>query len=238
MGLSDRIFKTDVVQQEPLKLDAATSALAELYGGMAMDKQWDLYKVIGSKSGKINDAKGTIKFGFWTSFPVQILGTYDIPSGNFLWAWSAIHPLSSSDMIKQALQLKSYGVKNGIAMLSKELFTAEKLHLNLIGSIASGMFDASGYYLVEEKDSITVVSLNGDKINSKAPAGHQRVELVIPEWFSWFEMIDERHAIVNYLTAKGYEITWEGDEMRAKLEEEGFKAVFDAERRLVEFEGV
>lgn len=237
MGLLDLIFNTEAVQQEPLKLDKEMSTLAELYGGLAMEKQWDLYNVIGRKSGKINAAKGTIKFGFWLSFPVQILGTYTISTQTFLWAWASSSPFPS-DIIQQALQLKSYGIKNGISRLSKALFQAEKLHLNLIGSIASGMFNASAYYLVEGKDEITVVTLNGDKINSKAPAGHDLAKLVIPEWVSWFEMTDERHAIVTYLTAKGYEITWEGTEMTAKLGGDWFKAVFDEESKLVSFEGL
>lgn len=136
------------------------------------------------------------------------------------------------------LQLKAYGIKSGIAMLTKDQFPAEKLHLNLIGSIASAMFNASGYYLVEGKDSIIVVSLNGDKIKSDAPAGYERVQQVVPELFSWFEMINERHAIVTYLTAKGYQITWEGNEMLASLGADYIKAVFDTASKLISFEGV
>ncbi|HEY9261031.1 DUF6882 domain-containing protein [Chitinophaga sp.] len=235
MGLSDRIFNTEAISQEPLKLDKGLSTLAELYGGIAMDKQWSLQDVIGNKSGKINAAKGRIKFGLWHSFPVQILGTYTISSKTFLWAWAATHPFVPSDLIQQALQLKSYGIKNGIGMLSKELFTAEKLHLYLIGSIASGMFDASSYHLVKGKDSITVVSLNGGTIKNKKLTDQDLTDLVIPEWFSWFEMVDERNAINTYLTAKNYEITWEGEEMVARLGKDEIRAVFDGERKLVSF---
>lgn len=236
MGLIDRYFKAEVIDQEPLKLNKEMSTLAELYGGIAMDKQWDLYSVIGSKSGRINAAKGTIKFGFWTSFPVQILGTYHISSQSFSWAWSPTHPLFSSDLIQQASALKSYGVKNGIRMLTSDLVPAEKHHLDLIGSIASSMFNASGYYLVEKRNHIIVVSLNGEKINNKAPVGHERVGAVIPQWFSWFEMIDERNALNTYLLAKGYHITWEGEEMTARFGEDWFKMKFDAEGRLAGFE--
>jgi hypothetical protein len=235
MGLSDWIFQTATAPREPLKLDAATSPFAELYGGIAMDKQWDLHKITGGKSGNINHTKGTIKFGLWTSLPVQVLGTYDIPSGNFLWAWSAIHPLSSSDITEQALQLKAYGAKNGITMLTKDQFPAEKGHLILIGIIASGMLNTIGYHLVEKQDNITVVSLNGDKIKSAALSVPERVGAVVPELFSWFEMVDEKRAIVTYLTAKGYEVTWEGEEMEARLGGDLIKAKFDGERKLVEF---
>src|SRR5262249_48972021 len=66
----------------------------------------------------------TFKFpGRSTKASIQIIGTYNIESGTWLWAWA--NPLISDHLKADALALKEYGEQWGFPRLTSPEWTAQ-----------------------------------------------------------------------------------------------------------------
>jgi hypothetical protein len=122
--------------------------LLEQYVGLATEKQFDVPDIIGDKPWNADVDKGTIAFGNDLVFKAQFLGSFSHSSETWLWIWANKHMNPPAEFIDHALKLKAYGEANNIDLLCLDTFDANSNDLHIIGSIASGMFDASCYLTV------------------------------------------------------------------------------------------
>jgi len=210
--------------------------LLEQYGGISLDKQRNLYDVIGDNSWNINMDTGEISFGPDLIFPVQVLGTFSHSSETWLWGWANAQSNISPDLLQQALQLKKYGEDHDIGLLKNRDFDAEINDLHLIGMIASGMFGASAYYLADYGQGIMVATIKSDVIDSVDSIDHVRVSTVFPEFISLFEM-NHKNAFGHYATLKGYAVNEDGQQLIATKEGSRITAAFDDFARLTRLNG-
>ena len=214
MGLFSKLFgqsdksTTDETQSQHQELISCKTEqeLIERYGGIAFDKQLEFGEVIGNNNWNVDMAQGTISFGQNLTFPMQVLGTISLSSQTWLWAWANTKSGLSDSVIQQSLQLKKYGEDNTIDLLRKDTFDFSKDELHLIGSIASGMFNSSGYYIADYGQGAMVVTIKDIEIDKVKTENHQRVMTVFSQLISQFEM-NHKNAFKNYLTAKGYNLT-------------------------------
>ncbi len=212
MGLFNKLFGQSK-KSTPTDRDSGELApckteqeLLERYGGIAFDRQIQFAEVIGSNNWNVDVQQGTISFGRDLTFPMQILGTISYSSQTWLWAWANTKSGLPESIIQRALQLKKYGVDNGIDLLSIATFGFSKEKLHVIGMIASGMFSASGYYIADYGQGAMVVIIKDGKIDNAKPGNHHSVLTVFPQLISQFD-INHKSALKNYLTAKGYTLT-------------------------------
>ena len=150
--------------------------------------------------------QGTISFGQNLTFPMQVLGTISHSSQTWLWAWANTKSGLPENIIQQSLQLKKYGEDNGIDLLQSDTFDFTKDELHLIGMIASGMFNSSGYYIADYGQGAMVVTIKDNKIDKAKAENHHRTLTVFPQLISQFE-VNHKNAFKSYLTAKGYSLT-------------------------------
>jgi hypothetical protein len=214
MGLFNKLFgqsdkpttdKTQLQQQEliPCKTE---QELIERYGGIALDKQLDFGEVIGNNNWNVDMAQGTISFGQNLTFPMQVLGTISHSSQTWLWAWANTKSGLSESVIQQSLQLKKYGEDNAIDLLRNDTFDFSKDELHLVGSIASGMFNSSGYYIADYGQGAMVVTIKSSIVDKARTDSHHRMLTVFPQLISQFDM-NHKNALKSYLTAKGYSVS-------------------------------
>lgn len=243
MGLFNKLFGQSKTMssdksetQQNLKPCKSDKELIERYGGIAFDKQLDLGEMIGSNSWNVDMTQGTISFGQNLVFPIQVLGTISHSSQTWLWAWANTKSGLSESVLQQALQLKKYGEDNEINLLRNDTFDFSKDDLHLIGLIASGMFNASGYYIADYGQGAMVVTIKSDKVDKARTDNHQRVLTVFPQLISQFDM-NHKLALINYLITKGYTIAEEGNNIAGTKNGNKITAQFDELLRLTSLNG-
>lgn len=244
MGLFNKIFgrkgntkQINAVQPTQNLTPCKTEQeLIERFGGNAFDKQFDLSEVIEDNDWYMNMTKGEISFGTGLVFPIQFLGAFLYSSETWHWAWGNTQSGFSESVTKQAQYLKEYGEENGIDLLRNSEFNASKSDMHLIGLIASGMFNSSGYYIADYGLGAMVVTIMSDKIDKIRKDNHHRILTVFPQLISQFEM-NHNIALANYLTDKGYNISENGTALSATKNGQTITAEFDEQSRLIKLNG-
>ncbi|GAB2944242.1 hypothetical protein GCM10027048_06230 [Hymenobacter coalescens] len=224
----------------PAELEAtpckSVHELLERYCAIAYDKQNDLFEVIGEHDWSFDMAAGTISFGPERVFPVQILGTFSHASESWLWAWANTQSGIPERLLTQARQLKAYGEQQEIDLLKHDAVDAEEGDLHLIGSIASGMFDASGYYLADYGQGVMLVTVQSEQVDRLRKNDVARLLHAFPQAISFFEL-RHRPAFISYATLKGYTVTENADTVTATAGAASLTATFDDLGRLTNLTG-
>lgn len=210
--------------------------LIERFGGIAFDKQYDFATVIGNNNWNIDMSKEEISFGPNLDFPMQVLGTFSHSSETWLWAWANTKSGLSEHITQQALQLKKYGEDQEIDLFSNSSFDFSKDELHRIGLIASGMFDASAYYIADYGQGAMLVTIKSDLVDRQRQDDHPRILSVFPQLISQFEM-NHKIALQWYLEEKGYKISEQGAQLIATKGGDRITAEFDELSRLTNLNG-
>lgn len=138
--------------------------------------------------------------------------------------------------MQQALQLKKYGEANSIDLLQNGSFPFSKQELHIIGLIASGMFDASGYYIADYGQGAMLVTIKSSAVDAKRNDTHYRIPTVFPQLISQFGM-NHKAALKAYLLAKGYTVAENKNELTGTKNESKIIGVFDEQSRLLKLNG-
>jgi hypothetical protein len=219
--------------QAPCKTE---QELIERFGGIGFEKQLDFGDVIGNNNWNIDIQKGEIGFGPDLVFPIQVLGSFSHGSETWLWAWANTQSNLPENILQQALHLKKYGEENGIDLLTSSEFDATINDMHLIGMIASGMFDTSGYYIADYGQGAMVVSIKSNALDKFRKNNHLRIATVFPQLISQFEM-NHKAALSNYLSAKNYAVLDENLKLTGTKNGNTITAEFDELNRLTKLNG-
>ncbi|WP_316832141.1 DUF6882 domain-containing protein [Pedobacter aquatilis] len=211
MNFLRKFFARPEVEAKPAKVVSmkypqfckSEQELIERFGGIAFDKQLDVAQIIGDNSWSLDMVNCEINFGDDLVFPFQILGSYSRSSQSWLWAWANTQAEMANDSLEHAFKLKKYGEENNIDFLKIDHFEASNIDLHLIGLTASGMMNASGYYIADYGKGAMVFTLKSDAIEKISKNKHERILSVFPQLISDFD-VDHKLALKYYLEAKGY----------------------------------
>ena len=244
MGIFNKLFKKNeekieaIIKQENIsKHFTSENDFLEKFGAAALEKQRNLYDVTGGLSWNVDMDKEEITFGDHLTFPMQVLGSFSHSSETWLWIWENKAGGYAESVMKQALLLKKYGEENNIDLLTVGKFDAVENDLHLIGMIAVEMFNGSGYYLGNYGQGTMVVTIKSDIIDKVESEELARILTVFPELISTFEIQNHKNAFTNYLTQKGYQLTLNGNEIKAEKNENVINAVFNENNLLTKLNG-
>lgn len=244
MGIFNNLFKKNeekteaIIKQENIsKHFTSENDFLEKFGASALEKQRNLYDVTGGLSWNVDMNKEEITFGDDLTFPMQVLGSFSHSSETWLWIWENKAGGYAESVMKQALLLKQYGEENNIDLLTVGKFDAVENDLHLIGMIAVEMFNGSGYYLGNYGQGTMVVTIKSDIIDKVESEELARILTVFPELISTFEIQNHKNAFTNYLTQKGYQLTLNGNEIKAEKNENVINAVFNENNLLTKLNG-
>lgn len=234
MSIFKKLFGKENEEASSAPVNAATTEqdLLEQFGGIGLDKQRNLYAVIGDNAWNADMNAGTISFGADLVFPIQVLGTFSHSSETWLWGWANEKSGIAPALLQQALQLKKHGEQHEINLLKNSNFDAAINDLHIIGMIASGMFGASAYYLADYGQGILLATVKSDKIEKENRNDHVRISTVFPELISLFEM-NHKAAFTHYVTQKGYTLHESSDQLTATRDNNSITAAFDEQSRLI-----
>lgn len=244
MGIFNNLFKKNeektkaIIKQENIsKHFTSENDFLEKFGASALEKQRNLYDVTGGLSWNVDMDKEEITFGDHLTFPMQVLGSFSHSSETWLWIWENKAGGYAESVMKQALLLKQYGEENNIDLLTVGKFDAVENDLHLIGMIAVEMFNGSGYYLGNYGQGTMVVTIKSDIIDKVESEELARILTVFPELISTFEIQNHKNAFTNYLRQKGYQLTLNGNEIKAEKNENVINAVFNENNLLTKLNG-
>lgn len=244
MGLFNNLFKkkeenteSTINQQNISKHFTSENDFLEKFGAVALEKQRNLYEVTGGLSWNVDMDKEEITFGDDLTFPMQVLGSFSHSSETWLWIWENKAGGYAESVMKQALLLKQYGEEKNIDLLTVGKFDAVENDLHLIGMIAVEMFNGSGYYLGNYGQGTMVLTIKSDVIDKTESEEFSRILTVFPELISTFEIQNHKNAFTNYLTQKGYQLTSNGNEIKAEKNENVINAVFNEDNLLTKLNG-
>ncbi|BDU25682.1 MULTISPECIES: DUF6882 domain-containing protein [unclassified Flavobacterium] len=244
MGLFNNLFKkkeenTESTTNQPNNTIhfASENDFLEKFGAIALEKQRNLFEITGGLSWNVDMNKEEITFGDDLTFPMQVLGSFSHSSETWLWIWDNKAGGYAESVMKQALLLKKYGEENNIDLLTVGKFDATQNDLHLIGMIAVEMFNASGYYLGNYGQGTMVVTIKSDAVDNVESEELARILTVFPELISTFEIQNHKNAFTNYLSQKGYELTSNGNEIKAEKNGNVINAVFNDDNLLIKLNG-
>lgn len=200
--------------------------LLEQFGAISLDRQHDLLAVIGENDWQVSLPQGEISFGEGLTFAMQVLGTFSRESGTWLWAWANPHANFAEASLQQARQLLQYGEANNLPRLQEPDFEATTTDLHLLGFIATGLFEASAYYLADYGHGVLLATLTDPRLEAARQHSHLRTFEVFSQIISQFEL---RHqpALAAYLAAKGYEVSTSAHGLTAHRNGSTVTAAFD-----------
>ncbi|MFB9079971.1 DUF6882 domain-containing protein [Flavobacterium procerum] len=205
----------------------------EKYGALALEKQRNLHNVTGGLSWNVNMDTEEITFGEDLTFSMQVLGSFSHSSETWLWLWENKAGGYAESVMKEALLLKQYGEENNIDLLTVGKFDAVPNDLHLIGMIATTMFNLSGYYLGNYGQGTMVVTIKDESIDNTESEEFSRILTVFPELISTFEIQNHKNAFTNYLAQKGFELTPNGNEVKAEKDGNVINAAFNENNLLI-----
>ncbi|WP_338838799.1 DUF6882 domain-containing protein [Flavobacterium ginsenosidimutans] len=244
MGIFDNLFKkkeektaSSSTQNNQTISFTSENNFLEKFGALALEKQRNLYNVTGGLSWNVNMDAEEITFGDDLTFPMQVLGSFSHSSETWLWLWDNKAGGYAESVMQQALSLKKYGEENNIDLLSVGKFDAVPNDLHLIGMIATTMFNLSGYYLGNYGQGTMVVTLKDDSIDNTESEEFSRILTVFPELISTFEIQNHKNAFTNYLSKKGFELSLNGNEIKAEKNGNVINAVFNDNNLLTSLNG-
>lgn len=211
--------------------------LLERYGCIALEKQSNFGDLVQNFAWEADMKRGRISFAGKMSFPFQILGTLSYSSATWLWSWASGRSEVPADLLQQAQIMREYGTENAIELLSNSEFNADDRDLHVIGLIASGMFNASGYYLADYERGMMCVTVKSDDIDCTWKNSHRAVLTTFPQFISLYEQLNHKNALSHYLKLKGYQVDEAGNALTAKRSNESVTAEFDHQYRLTKLDG-
>jgi hypothetical protein len=82
-----------------------------------------------------------------------------------------------------------------------------------------------------------VVTLKDDSIDNTESEEFSRILTVFPELISTFEIQNHKNAFTNYLSQKGFELSSNGNEIKAEKDGNVINAVFNDDNLLTSLNG-
>ncbi len=85
---------------------------------LAVEQQAHLIDVVGERPWRYDLDAGTLRFGDFLTFSVELLGTWAHGDSTFLWAWANEQRWLSDRVLRQALTVKAMGEANDDTLLT------------------------------------------------------------------------------------------------------------------------
>lgn len=121
-------------------------ALFERHVGYSMLKQYTLRDIVSGGRWSVNLNNMKIYFSNGVSADIQLLGTESYVSNTWLWSWANYQAALPGRLLKDALELRRYGVENSVDSFTTASFNLKRADGFQLAFIASGLLHRPGFY--------------------------------------------------------------------------------------------
>ena len=184
---------------------------------ISLEKQAKFDRLIGEHSPEFDLDEGILKIDNDLALPFQVLGTQSDNTLTWLWAWSEEHADVQPDQITTALQLKEWGLKNGIEEFCMPEVDIERADGMMISLIATEVCKASCYYRDAYEGGAVFVLLSGSGIDRQPAFELSGFLRAFTDLASRYDL-NHRNVLRSYLRMKGLPFVEDGAMITGKLE--------------------
>jgi hypothetical protein len=203
------------------------------YALLSLEKQDKLDRLIGDRLSELDLDAGKIRFGSVLEFPFQVLGAASDNTLTWLWAWSEEQAEMPEGLMQSALELKAWGVREGLPEFSGPETDVNRADGHMISLIASMVIKASCYYCDSYQGGALFLLLFGEAIDSQPPFDRARLVHHLTELGSAYE-VDQRKMLLAYLRARDLAFVEDARKVTGRLESgEMVDMEFDERGRLL-----
>lgn len=187
------------------------------YGSLALEKQGNLFKLVGDANSDLDIENGTVKFGEY-EFPVQILAMYNPKEEVFSWCWDNGEIGLPEYVIKESYEVKSFGEEYNIPQFITSMFTTDFKLANTIIMTVCSLFDDDSYCAVKFGDFVFFVTVISDNLKTLEDDADEFLAIYF-DFFRNFN-VDDFLALKSYAELKGYEFKEREDFSLVKINDD------------------
>ena len=169
------------------------------YGALALDKQENLFELVGDEIGDLDIEKGVITFDN-IEMPVQILGFYSQDANQWSWAWDN-EEIFGSELIKVSKEMKAIGDEFNIPEFSNTVVNSTYNDSHTLAMVTSSILNIDAYYAVSEDGIDIFVGIKSDLIKQ-----NNEVKKFRDTFYTFQKNFDiyPKIAFESYTKLKGY----------------------------------
>ena len=193
----------------------------------------------GAGAWDLNLQNGTLSFAGGPTFQVGLLGSYGAQAGSWLWAWANTSTELPPEVLAAAERMRDIGQGREIPELLEAETPAAEPFCHQLAMVAVGETGAGCYYRAPYDGGAAYLVIRDGL--QRTPEHHLlgRVQRVVAESISTFEIPAQRAAIEAYFKAEGFPVeeTEEG-EITASVEDGDLRVRFGPEGRITEMKSL
>lgn len=160
-----------IAAAEPGPAALTARAIAELRTMTQLhEKTWDMSKAANVRLDQdAGNIIWTFRDGLVVAAPVEIVGTYNLASGNFLWAW-ANHTILGA-LQGSANRVRAYGEAHGITDFTSRLVTVSPARAWEFAAVANHLARAKGAYRASAGGIVVYVTFGKISVRTDGRSG-------------------------------------------------------------------
>lgn len=205
--------------------------------GVALERQRFLADLIGDRPWEYDVDTGRLTFGDDLVYRAEILGSEAVGPGTWLWSWANAESSFPPAITKVASRLRARGARDGIAELSDPEVPLDRVSGHELAMIAVGLGEGFAYYSGPHDGGAVLLLITDDRYPAlPEPEGARWMTLL--SQLTMVAELDQRVAYESLFRARGFEVSSDGDTLRARRDGVGEVALsFDALGRMTQLDG-
>lgn len=212
-------------EQKPIKIEEGDNfkTILSKYGCLALDRQENLFELIGDLEGDLDLDTGILKFSEDIEFPVQILGIFNEEFGQWSWAWDNEDIGFDESLIEDAKKIHDIGEEFEIAEFTTPVFESKFDECHIWVMTAASILDLDAYYASRVGNFDIFVGIKSDLIErNESTEKFRQTYATFHKNFNIFDTL----AFEGYAKLKGYIYKRKEDFAVAKIGEDRVIAGF------------
>jgi Family of unknown function (DUF6882) len=173
----------------------------EQYALFSMEKQDKLARIIGEQIHQLDLDAGVIRFSRDLELQFQVLGTESDNTLTWLWAWAEEQSEIPENLIQTSLQLREWGVHEGISEFMLPSIDIHKTDGNSIALVSSQIAKASSYFRDSYEGGAAYLLIFDKSIENEPSFDRASLYHHLTELLSRYEL-NQRKVLMSYLEMK------------------------------------
>ena len=193
----------------------------------------------GAGAWDLDMQAGTLSFAEGRVLKISLLGSYGEAAESWLWAYANRNMNLPPEGIEAATSLRERGRSKNIPELAEAETQDKETFCHRLAMVSVGELGASAYYRAPYEGGAAYLVVHEALPASADRHRLGRVQRVIAECISTFDIADQRAAINAYFDSESLPVeATEANEITASVEDGDLRIRFDAEGRITEMKSL
>ncbi|HYA87974.1 MAG TPA: hypothetical protein VEI57_13025 [Nitrospirota bacterium] len=209
----------------------------EQYALFSIEKQFKLARIIGEQMHELDLDAGVIRFSRDLSLPFQVLGTESFNTLTWLWAWAEEQTEIPENLIQTSLQLRDWGVHEGIREFTMPSVDIDKADGKAIAIVSTQIASANSWFRDSYEGGAVYLLIFDKSIENEPSFDKASLFTSMTDILSRYEL-NQKNVLLSYLQMKILSPIERGTLISCELENgERLNAEFDDAGKLRGWDG-